>query len=509
MTFWWWLTQHAATTALLIAVVTIVCRLMPKRPALHHALWVVVLIKFMMPSALAWPWSVTDVRRMILPTFAINALPFAERSEAVADGPPVTSRVAPTRQEPAAASDAREQRLETPASDVAASERLIAAAKTDAISAADHASDSADVALSTSVPNRVRPAENITRWWLPLITPLVCGAWLLGGFVMGLAQLRRIRGHWRLVRRAGIAPWHLTQEIAALARELGVRPIPALVAGGITSPFVWCLGPLRVIWPEHLANEAALGRLRGVIAHELAHVRRHDHWVAWLELLVGVVWWWNPLVWFVRRRLHESAEMACDALAVSVLSDGLRAYAEAFLELSLPLRMSEPAPALGVGSRDHNSFERRLTMILSNRVASRVSSPGLLAVAVLAILATPNWALGQIESKGAASTPSSESPQPPAKPDPDDPFGQPKPVVAAPLAAESSQPKPVSAEPKPGGNEAKSGANVDKFVTAEAELAAVKAERAALSARKTPAELGGNLRTHEVGDWVADAVAKG
>jgi 3-isopropylmalate dehydrogenase len=44
----------------------------------------------------------------------------------------------------------------------------------------------------------------------------------------------------------------------------------------------------------------------------------------------------------------------------------------------------------------------------------------------------------------------------------------------------------------------------------EAEAVAIdKAVRAALSARKTPAELGGNLRTHEVGDWVADAVAKG
>jgi len=52
--------------------------------------------------------------------------------------------------------------------------------------------------------------------------------------------------------------------------------------------------------------------LDGLIVHELAHVRRRDHWVGWLELLTGLLWWWNPLYWYARHQLRENAELACD-----------------------------------------------------------------------------------------------------------------------------------------------------------------------------------------------------
>ena len=134
------------------------------------------------------------------------------------------------------------------------------------------------------------------------------------------------------------------------------------------------------------------------------------------ELLAGIVWWWNPLFWFARRRSGESAEIACDALAVGTLPAGRRAYAEAFLELSLPPRIHRTwAPALGVGSRDRKSFERRLSMILSPHVVGKLSWPGLLAVAVLAIVAIPSWSPGQVDPPSAVG-PQSDSTTPDTTP---------------------------------------------------------------------------------------------
>ena len=71
-----------------------------------------------------------------------------------------------------------------------------------------------------------------------------------------------------------------------------------------------------VLLPASILTATPPEMLDAIIAHELAHIRRGDHWVAWLELAAGVVWWWNPLFWFTRKRLRESAEMACDALAI-------------------------------------------------------------------------------------------------------------------------------------------------------------------------------------------------
>ena len=54
-------------------------------------------------------------------------------------------------------------------------------------------------------------------------------------------------------------------------------------------------------------------RLAMILAHELAHLRRRDHWVRAVELIVSTVYWWNPLVWVIRRQIHQAEDLCCDA----------------------------------------------------------------------------------------------------------------------------------------------------------------------------------------------------
>ena len=215
-------------------------------------------------------------------------------------------------------------------------------------------------------------------------------------------------------QRFGMAapPLQLTEEIAAIARRIRLRPPAALVAVGIASPFIWSLGRLRLVWPQVMSSRETVIRARGVIAHELAHVRRGDHVVAWVELAAGLIYWWNPLFWYVRRRCRESAEMACDAIALGSCPDGRRTYAELLLELSTRADRGAPVPVLGLSAGSRSSFERRLSMILSDRVSGKVSLAGLVAASVLALVALPGWTFAQKAAPARAKEQPNPKPTP-------------------------------------------------------------------------------------------------
>ena len=229
-----------------------------------------------------------------------------------------------------------------------------------------------------------------------LVLPFLAVVWLAGIAVCIGLQVRRITWHASLVRKAKNAPERLAREIQSMALQLGVRPPQALVTRDVVSPFMWCLGRLRLLWPEAMSSCGEIVRSRGVIAHELAHVRRGDHILAWVELSAGFIWWWNPLFWFVRRRLRESAELACDAIAVSACPGSRRAYAELLLELSSDPRCAALAPALGIKAGTASSFERRFSMILSDRVSGRLPLWGFVAAGALSIAALPAWSAGPV-----------------------------------------------------------------------------------------------------------------
>jgi beta-lactamase regulating signal transducer with metallopeptidase domain len=362
ITLLWWFGQNTITIAVLVLFVAAACGVFRYRPAAQHVLWLVVLLKFLTPPIITWPWTAQQAGQSLwslvtwksgwvgISHYDALELPFDSNRDAIGE-------------------DGQSGDLRP---------RLVALT-------------SGFVAHEIRAAATGRQRVDIPRVALGLLLAI----WLGGGAICAARQLRRITGHALLVRRATTAPAQLTHEVGAIASQLRLQPPQALVARGIVSPFVWFLGRLSLVWPETMASGDDILRSRGVIAHELAHVRRGDHWVAWLELLAGVVWWWNPLFWFVRRRLRTSAEMACDAIALGLCPENRRAYAELLLELSAGPKTAVLAPLLGVGASTPSSFERRLSMILSDRVAGNVSVWGLVTAGFLAVTALPGWSWAQ------------------------------------------------------------------------------------------------------------------
>jgi beta-lactamase regulating signal transducer with metallopeptidase domain len=386
----WWLGQNTITVALLIPLVLVACRLCRNRPAVQHVLWLVVLLKFVTPPIVAWPWTAQEIQETLWPA------PIA--STEVADLP---------TEKPLSINHPEPDPVTPPVIDDRPPERKVAVepVRPADVLPLERPAQETPVEQAEITPTPVAPVPDrgsLTE----VVVRLTLGVWLGGAVVCLLCQVRRIARHAALVRRSLPAPEPLMAEIAITAKRLGIRPPRAVLAGGIPSPFMWCLGRLRLIWPEAMSSEAEIDRSRGVIAHELAHVRRGDHWLAWLELSAGIVWWWNPLFWFVRRRLRETAEMACDALAIGVNPESRREYAELLLELSAGFKTGAPAPVLAVSAGTLSSFERRFSMILSDRVSGKMSWWGLLAAMIFALMALPGWSLGQDRPSNVAKDPS-------------------------------------------------------------------------------------------------------
>ncbi|MCY3700497.1 MAG: M56 family metallopeptidase [Gemmatimonadetes bacterium] len=202
--------------------------------------------------------------------------------------------------------------------------------------------------------------------------------WLAGtASVLGWTLVRTLRFHRSLLSASEPAPLEVRRLAREIARRLGLTAAPAVYATRAQlSPMVWWAGgQVRVLIPSKLLAEMEESELRCVLAHELAHVRRRDHVVRWLEWLACAAFWWNPVAWWARRRLRASEELCCDALAVAATEAGPRTYAGALLRvIDFISKTPVPGPLTFASTIDRcgrpSRLERRFRVIMTNRTST-------------------------------------------------------------------------------------------------------------------------------------------
>jgi hypothetical protein len=161
------------------------------------------------------------------------------------------------------------------------------------------------------------------------------------------------------------------------------------------------------------------GRLT-LIGHELAHIARRDHWVRWLELIVVTMFWWHPIAWLARWRIHELEDQCCDTWVVRTLPQAARTYARAIIKTVDFLAETQPTlPPAASGLGTMYSLKRRLKMILRDRLhpyrMSWLAWAGTVLFALLMLPASPGSTSAQVpDDRGAALTVSGEEESPPA-----------------------------------------------------------------------------------------------
>ena len=220
--------------------------------------------------------------------------------------------------------------------------RALTAERVGAVDAAPQPSGSEVAAPQTPAASRVTMPFTLTgsgavssrpgavERWLPLFVI----AWMGGVLLLAL----RLAGGWiwirRMTSREAIVPEPaLEAMVRRLARSLHIsRTVRLLLSSGVEVPTV--IGWLKptVLLPLSALSGLSPLQIEAILAHELAHVRRHDYLVNLLQTLLETLLFYHPAVWWLSRRIRAEREHCCDDLAVSLCGDPVT-YARALADL--------------------------------------------------------------------------------------------------------------------------------------------------------------------------------
>jgi beta-lactamase regulating signal transducer with metallopeptidase domain len=275
------------------------------------------------------------------------------------------------------------------------------AASSPAFPSADPAPDASLVApLATGLPTLPRIPVSAER--------TIVLVWLAGVLALSV----RLAGGWAAVeglRREGVAePDAAWKERAAkLARRLGLpRPIQVLASSRVAVPAAF--GALRpvVLLPAAAFSALPVRELEALLAHELAHIRRHDYLVNLLQSVAETLFFYHPAVWWISHRLRVEREDACDDLAV-MATGSITIYARALLDLE---EIRPAAPLLTVAANGSQLSQRIARLLRRGQAAGRGprSLPALLGL----LTAFGLLLAARVPRAGAAALPPATSPAP-------------------------------------------------------------------------------------------------
>ncbi len=241
---------------------------------------------------------------------------------------------------------------------------------------------------------------NITAAWRKW-SGVLAAVWLTGSLMMAAVALLRLYRFRRLIRRAAIATREVRDEVASVLEKTRVRSAPDVrVTGARIVPLIFSMGQRSVLLlPESLWSSFSREERSTVLAHELAHLHRRDHWCTWFELIVVVLYWWYPLTWFACRQLRSAADECCDGWVVRWFPDKATPYAESMMKsLDFMAEGTQCLPTLASGFGQFNSLKRRFEMVLNNQTCFRMTTVPRIAVcfvATIVLVISPFLVLGE------------------------------------------------------------------------------------------------------------------
>lgn len=243
------------------------------------------------------------------------------------------------------------------------------------------AAATANSAAATTVITHYVRRETLMPWIVALWFAGVAVFWIrLAGGWLTTARMRRVS------IRPAPADWQRTLD--RIKMRTGIpRRVRLLVSALVEVPTVvgW-LRPL-VLMPVGALAGLPVEHIEMLLAHELAHIRRHDYLVNVLQSIAEALLFYHPAVWWISGHIRAEREVCCDDIAVSISGDAFTyACALADLESRRPVLLNAALAANG------GSLPERIGRLLNQPVRRARPRSGAAVVSAI-LLASGGWGL--------------------------------------------------------------------------------------------------------------------
>jgi len=260
-------------------------------------------------------------------------------------------------------------------------------------------------AVPTTPPPSRKPALSPAAWWMSasLAISIALFAWLILRWISVIQKVRTAK-----------APSEL-ETASSHAAVLSTLPqgVRLKLTADAMSPAVCGLFRPVILLPRSLADRLSPEQLRAVLLHETIHIRRGDIWINCAQALLQIIYWWHPLLWLANARIRRVREEAVDDAVMLALRDEAEVYAPTLLEVAR-FAFRRPLASLGlVGILESRSALRQRIERLMEFRAPRTA--GLTIASALGILAFTAIAVPMGEGPAptaSVSFPASDAPAP-------------------------------------------------------------------------------------------------
>lgn len=220
--------------------------------------------------------------------------------------------------------------------------------------------------------------------WLFLLWSMGVLAWTVSAVRQAL-QVRRIVRNLRYIDKSARG---------VLARQLGIRiglarPPRIALSDSASSPLVVGIAQPTIVLPASLEAALSEQELDALVAHEAAHIRRWDLWLAWVPTIAQALFYFYPPAWLACREWMIAQEASCDSAAIEATGANPSDYGDLLVRIGSDVPQAPLLPALGATSHYH-TLRRRLLLIRAARavlgLAERRAATLLCLVAALLVI---------------------------------------------------------------------------------------------------------------------------
>ena len=216
----------------------------------------------------------------------------------------------------------------------------------------------------------------------------ILSVWL-AGFCAAIAYLitAQLRLRKQINQCCTAMDERLLTMLDSLSEDFKIRRTPKLlISPRMTSPYTCGIWRPTIVLPEYAIATLSDAELRCVLAHELAHIRRHDVLIQWCAMAISSFYWFHPAAWLATLQMRRCREGACDELVLQRLGESRREYGQALLQMADHLRAPVLVPGLCGLFGSRQPIRERIQRVNNFRQMSPFAN-GLAIAAILLIIA--------------------------------------------------------------------------------------------------------------------------